>query len=105
MDSSNSNQAARLEDLREADLRPWRDLPVSRLLVEYLDRRRASLLEDVVSAAAMRPMSAEIPSKAGEVRAIDGLREALHPPAEITAETDPEFIDPATIMQPGKRTP
>jgi hypothetical protein len=90
---------ATLSDLAPADLRPWLDLPVSKLLQEHLQRERADALQ-IVADHVEQNEGHKAALARGWLSCIEDLWALLHPAEPAVTVEDEPFIDPATIREP-----
>lgn len=90
---------ARLEELEETDLAPWRAEPISLLLVAHLrDQAEACRLATCDSVGGNDMHSAALST--GALGAYETLIGLLHPPAKAEQAPQEEFRDPAVIFDP-----
>jgi len=97
---SNSSEP-RFSDLKEADLAPWRDLPVSKLLV-------ARLKDEIEDARTVIPVHVESGDSNSARIATAYLRaneqiynSIMHPASRPEDEPEEPFTDPAALLPQG----
>lgn len=83
------------------DLAPWRDLPISRLLMAFLNEQETIYLEQIAHAVEedRTPDARVLTGRLGQVRTILA---ALNPPERRQPEIDEPFNDPASIKRKTK---
>ena len=83
-----------LADLQESDLAQWRDLPVSRLVLQHLQsEKHGALLTSVDHQRSDDRHKATL--AIGGYDALDTLWSLLHPPEKPAEPEEEPFIDPA----------
>ena len=90
-----SSDKGNLLDLQGSDLQQWRDLPVSKLLIQYLEAEKASALEHIANLVDEEKFS-EAKITRGGLKFCITLLSILHPPERMRPEPEEEFIDTAT---------
>ena len=86
-------------DLGDKDLAPWRALPVSRLLLAWLDEERSRQLDYIANCVASGEDRAAAVASGG-LAVIRTLIAGAYPPVlEEPADEEP-FVDPASIIRP-----
>lgn len=88
--------------LTEAELAPWRDNPVSRLLEEHLRRELETTQRVIVGLISGNDIPAARIATGG-LLVVQSLLLAMHPPELPLPEPEEPFVDPADIVQPGVR--
>lgn len=87
---------AHLLGLEDKDLAPWRDLPVSRLLVRHLQEECEAAREAVTRFVEEgNEVAARI--AVGGLRYGQALLAALHPPQRSAPPPEEPFVDPAAL--------
>lgn len=89
----------RFSELSPEDLRPWLNLPVTRLLEEHLVSQR-DLTKEAIADYVYEGEEAKARIATGGLRAHEALLALFHPPDPPPVEPEEPFVDPGTIPEP-----
>lgn len=94
----NSNEP-RFSDLKGRDLRPWLDLPVTRLLLAHLLSERDAA-KNAIADFIFNNQVEEARVTSGGLRVLETLLVLLTPPEAPVPDVEEEFVDPGAIPPP-----